>query len=847
MSKVRASWIRNELKDRFNLKVDYKQIAKKCRELSVPFKEHGTMGIHFNSVLDQSDAERIVSAFSGKKGGSAPKSSGASSAPPKAQKQQTHKSSPPSQQSHSASSSSNRSKDHQHTSNRQNTPSNRGQGQQRPSNSGQQRSTGGQQRPSNSGQQRPSNSGQQRTTSGGQQRPSNSGQQRTSSSGGQQRTDGQRPAGAGQQRPGGGPQRPGGGNFRRRHTPNPKASKARQRRRRERKQQAQQAQLEAQVNPEDIIVELRPNMTVKDLADNMQISPGEIIKALFMKGMATTINHALELETAEMVAQELGYETIMPSESELKEEKKIVPSNVKKKIRAFEENEDPDKLKTRPPVITIMGHVDHGKTSLLDYIRNARVTEGEVGGITQKIGAYLVNVQDKPLVFIDTPGHEAFTSMRARGASITDIVIIVIAADDGIMPQTIEAINHAKASDVEIIVAVNKIDKPGADLDRAKQQLTEYNLVPEEWGGDTVIVPLSAKTGEGVDDLLEMLLLVSEVMELKANPKQPALGVVIESKLDKGRGSVGTVLIQTGTLKQGDSFVVGPVHGRVRAMVNERGKQLKQATPSIPVEIIGFQDVPNAGDILRVVKNDKKAKSLAAENREKMEEERLGRQRVNLTTFYENVKDGKMKELNIVLKADIQGSLDAIKQSLERLSGDQIQVKLIHAATGEVTENDIMLATASDALVLAFNVKTDNNGKRVAQREQIEIRDYDIIYKLIEDIELAMEGLLEPEMEEVEIGVAEVRAVFKISKSGTIAGSYMLEGRCDRNAKVRVRRDGEIVHTGKLSSLKRFKDDVKEVQAGYECGIAVNNYNDLAEGDRLEFFMVEAKQGAAKA
>lgn len=594
--------------------------------------------------------------------------------------------------------------------------------------------------------------------------------------------------------------------------------------------------------PEERIIELHHNITVGELAEKLHTTPSEVIKALFMKGMMTNINHMLELETAEMVAQEMEFEVLMPSESKKEAE---APKVQQAPPPAIEEH--PDNLKDRPPVVTIMGHVDHGKTSLLDYIRKAKVTEGEAGGITQHIGAYMVDLNGKPIAFLDTPGHEAFTAMRARGAQVTDIAILVIAADDGIMPQTVEAINHARAAKVQIIVAVNKIDKPGADLERAKQQLTEYDLIPEEWGGDTVIVPVSAKTGEGVDDLLEMIILVSDILELKANPDRPAQGVVIEAKLEKGRGSVGTVLIQNGTLKQGDSFVVGPVYGKVRAMTNERGTRLKKAGPSVPVEIIGFQDVPSAGDFFEVVKGDKEAKAIASKNREKIEEEDRSKTRMNLSNLYENMQEGKIKELNIVLKADVQGSVDAIKQSVERLSNDQVQVRVIHGATGEISQYDIMLASASDALVVGFNVKADNNANAIAQQEKVEIRYYDIIYKLIEDIQNAMEGLLEPEMIEVSIGIAEVRAVFKISKLGTIAGSYVQEGRVERNAKVRVLRNDEVIFTGKISSLKRFKDDVKEVGTGYECGVGVQGFNDLTEGDKLEFFLIQARHEVAKA
>ena len=614
----------------------------------------------------------------------------------------------------------------------------------------------------------------------------------------------------------------------------------RQEKRRERQQFQERVE---QVEPQEKIVELHQNITVSQLAEKMGISASEVIKALFMKGVITTINHVLELETAEMVAHELGYEVLMPSAN-----KATKTAHPHVQVVPPPPNEDPARLKPRPPIVTIMGHVDHGKTSLLDYIRKTRVTDAEVGGITQRIGAYLVQVDEKPIVFLDTPGHEAFTAMRARGAHVTDMAILVVAADDGIMPQTIEAINHARAAKVQIIVAINKMDKPGADPEKVKQQLTEYDLVPEEWGGDTVIVPVSAKSGDGVDDLLEMILLVAELMELKANPEKAASGIVIESKLDKGRGAVGTVLIQAGTLKAGDAFVVGTVWGKVRAMTNDRGKHIKKAGPSIPVEILGFQDVPEAGNILQVVKNEKIAKAQASENAEKQETDSRGRGRINLSNLYENVKEGKLKELNIVLKADIHGSVDAIRHSLDRLSDDRIQLHIIHAATGEISEYDIMLASASNALVVGFNVKADNNAKRVCEREQIEVRFYDIIYKLIEDIENAMEGLLEPEMVEHTIGEAEIRAVFKVGKQGTaIAGSYIRDGKCERNSRVRVWRNEEVIFTGKISSLKRFKDDAKEVGTGYECGIGVQNFNDLEVGDRLEFYQVVARHEISKA
>lgn len=595
-------------------------------------------------------------------------------------------------------------------------------------------------------------------------------------------------------------------------------------------------------------IPLHQNITVKELAEKMSLSVADVIKTLFMRGIVTTVNHSLELETAEMVVHEHGFESVLPSANPKSAENIELERKLSHRIpKVSHEGEDPTKLRPRPPVVTIMGHVDHGKTSLLDYIRKSKVAAGEAGGITQRIGAAQVMIDNKPIVFLDTPGHEAFTAMRARGASVTDIVVLVVAADDGIMPQTIEAINHAKASGVTIIVAINKIDKDGADPERIKQQLTEYQLVPEEWGGDTVILPVSAKSGQGVDELLEMILLVAEIAELKANPFKKAQAVIIESRLDRGRGPVGTVLIQSGTLRRGDHFVVGPISGKVRAMTNEKGQHLKEAPPATPVEIIGFSDVPRAGEIMYAVESDKKAKEMADKNRLSAEsnDPRL-RNRVNLTNLYENVKDGKLKELNIVLKADVHGSVDAIRHSLERLSDEKIQLKIIHAATGELTESDIMLASASNALAVGFNVKADSNARRVAAQEHVEIRLYEIIYRLTEDVQKAMEGLLQPAQIEVEIGHAEVRAVFSVGKGGMVAGCYIQDGRCERNARMRVWRQDKVVYTGKVTTLKRFKDDVKEVGTGYECGISSTNYNEFQTGDRLEFFLIQSKQEASR-
>jgi len=895
MSKTRVSKVRNEIQSELGMDISYEQIAKMCKQLNIAFKAHSEMGIHYNSVIAETDGNRLIAAFREK---TAPQKAAPAKASPKTEAVPTQ-TNPPQAATPAPRQAQSEQRPNQRPEQRPEQRSDH-RPERRPQGASPQASYGRPYDPSQPRPPRPQGASPTPTASYGrpydpsQPRPprpqgaspggarseyrpqgaspsSTTDRPQRSYDGGGQRGGAARPAtrkpeqypspagqgGPASGRPGsmgtggpsagrGGPNR-GGGHTANRSSFGPSAGRKGKRskyKQEQRRINQQQRENQVPLPPEERIIELHHSITVGELAEKMQIPAAEVIKALFMKGMMTSANHMLELETAEMVAQELEYEVLMPSASEQK-----AASEAPKKIVAAAPvliNEDPTKLKHRPPVVTIMGHVDHGKTSLLDYIRKSKVTAGEAGGITQHIGAYMVDINGKPIAFLDTPGHEAFTAMRARGAQVTDIAILVIAADDGIMPQTIEAINHAKAAKVQIIVAVNKIDKPGADLERAKQQLTEYELVPEEWGGDTVIVPVSAMTGAGVDDLLDMILLVSEMMELKANPDRRAVGVVIESKLDKGRGAVGTVLIKNGTLKQGDSFVVGPVHGKVRAMVNERGKQLKKAGPSFPVEIIGFQDVPTAGDILEVLKTDKESKAQAAANREKLEDENRGNSRLNLSNLYENMKDGKVKELNVVVKADVQGSVDAIKQSLERLSSDKVQLRILHGATGDISQYDIMLATASDALVVGFNVKSDTNAERVAQQEHVEVRYYSIIYKLIEDIENAMEGLLEPEMVEVAIGAAEVRAVFKISKLGTIAGCYMVEGRAERNARVRVVRGGEVIHTGRISSLKRFKEDVKEVGTNYECGIGVKDFNALQEADRLEFFLIQARHEIAK-
>jgi translation initiation factor IF-2 len=487
-----------------------------------------------------------------------------------------------------------------------------------------------------------------------------------------------------------------------------------------------------------------------------------------------------------------------------------------------------------------MGHVDHGKTSLLDAIRETNVTAQEAGGITQHIGASQVEINGKSIIFLDTPGHEAFTAMRARGAKVTDIAVLVVAADDGVMPQTVEAINHAKAAGVPIIVAINKIDKPTANPERVKQQLAEYNLIPEEWGGDTVFVNVSAKTREGIDHLLEMILLVAEMSELKANYTAKARGVIIESKLDKGRGPVATVLIQRGTLKVGDPILAGTAYGKVRALFDSRGKKIKSAGPSIPVEVVGLSEVPNAGDILRVVSSEKEAKEVA-ENRKQLhrETELTTPQKISLNQLFEKMQKGEVKELNIIVKADVQGSIEALKQALEKCSTDQVQVKIIHCGVGAITESDIMLASASNAIIIGFNVRPDSNAKKLAEREHIDIRTYRIIYDVVDDIQAAMKGMLEPQYEEVVLGRAEVRALFKVPTVGVVAGCFVTEGKITRNAQIRVLRHGVVVHEGRIASLKRFKDDVREVVSGFECGIGLEKFNDIKERDVLEAFIIK--------
>lgn len=570
------------------------------------------------------------------------------------------------------------------------------------------------------------------------------------------------------------------------------------------------------------------SLTVAELAKKLHREPSEIIKKLFLLGVMATINQDLDKDAIELIAGEYGVA--------VEEEIKIDATD----LEVYFTEDAPEELVERPSVVTIMGHVDHGKTTLLDSIRNTKVTEGEAGGITQHIGAYQVVENGKKITFLDTPGHAAFTTMRARGAKITDITILVVAADDGVMPQTIEAINHAKAAEVPIIVAVNKMDKEAANADRVMQELTEYGLVAEAWGGDTIFVPLSAKTGEGIDNLLEMILLVSEVEEWKANPKRNGLGTVIEARLDKGRGPVATLLIQDGTLHIGDPIVVGNTHGRVRAMVNDLGRRVKEAGPSTPVEITGLNDVPQAGDRFVVFDDEKTARQVGeARAQQALVAHRGGQSRVSLETLFEQMKQGEMKDLNVIIKADVQGSAEAVAASLQKIEVEGVNIKIIHSAAGAINESDITLAAASNAIVIGFNVRPDANAKRAAEAEKVDVRLHRIIYKVIEEIESAMKGMLDPEFEEKIIGQAEVRQTFKVSKVGTIAGSYVIDGKITRDSGVRVIRDGVVIYEGEIDALKRYKDDAKEVAQGYECGITIKNFNDVKEGDIVEAYVME--------
>lgn len=597
------------------------------------------------------------------------------------------------------------------------------------------------------------------------------------------------------------------------------------------KPQMQKPQPKEQKQEEEIKSIIVPEvLTIKELADKMKIVPSVIVKKLFMQGKIVTVNQEIDYETAEEIA--LEFDVLC--------EKEEVVDVIEELLK--EEEEDEKKMKKRPPVVCVMGHVDHGKTSLLDAIRHTNVIVGEAGGITQHIGASVVEANGEKITFLDTPGHEAFTAMRLRGAQSTDIAILVVAADDGVMPQTVEAINHAKAAGVEIIVAVNKIDKPSANVERVKQELTEYELISEDWGGSTIFVPVSAKTGEGIEDLMEMILLTAEVLELKANPNRRARGLVLEAQLDKGRGSVATVLVQKGTLRVGDAIAAGSAHGKVRAMMDDKGRRVKEAGPSMPVEILGLNDVPNAGEVFVGCANDKEARNFAetfiSQGKVKLLEET--KSKLSLDDLFTQIQEGNLKELGIVVKADVQGSVEAMKQSLLKLSNEEVVVKIIHGGVGAINESDVSLASASNAIIIGFNVRPDATAKETADREGVDIRLYRVIYSAIEDVEAAMKGMLDPVFEEKVLGHAEVRQTFKASGVGTIAGSYVQDGTFERDCSVRITRDGIVIFEGSLASLKRFKDDVKEVRAGYECGFVFANFNDVKEGDLVEAFkMVE--------
>ncbi|QUG85225.1 translation initiation factor IF-2 [Bacillus nitratireducens] len=571
------------------------------------------------------------------------------------------------------------------------------------------------------------------------------------------------------------------------------------------------------------------SLSVGDLAKKLSKEPSEIIKKLFMLGIMATINQDLDKDTIELIATDYGIEV----------EEEVVVSETE--FETFiDEQDDEENLQERPAVVTIMGHVDHGKTTLLDSIRNSKVTAGEAGGITQHIGAYQVDVNDKKITFLDTPGHAAFTTMRARGAQVTDITILVVAADDGVMPQTVEAISHAKAAGVPIIVAVNKMDKPAANPDRVMQELTEYELVPEAWGGDTIFVPISAIQGEGIDNLLEMILLVSEVEEYKANPNRYAAGTVIEAQLDKGKGTIATLLVQNGTLRVGDPIVVGTSFGRVRAMVSDIGRRVKVAGPSTPVEITGLNEVPQAGDRFMAFADEKKARQIGESRaQEALLAQRGEKSKLSLEDLFQQIQEGDVKEINLIVKADVQGSVEAMAASLRKIDVEGVKVKIIHTGVGAITESDVILASASNAIIIGFNVRPDVNAKRTAELENVDVRLHRIIYKVIEEIESAMQGMLDPEFEEKVIGQAEVRQTFKVTKVGTIAGCYVIDGKITRDSGVRIIRDGVVVFEGQLDTLKRFKDDVKEVAQNYECGITIERYNDLKEGDIIEAYIME--------
>ena len=601
-------------------------------------------------------------------------------------------------------------------------------------------------------------------------------------------------------------------------------------RRKAKKQQAEAQQPKPAPVVIDHAVITTETITVKDLSEKLGKPANEILKKLLMLGIIANINQELDFDTCELIAGEFGITL----------EQQVAKSFEDVLMDAAEDVDAPETLKPRPPVVTIMGHVDHGKTSLLDAIRNSHVTAGEAGGITQHIGAYTVTLNGKQITFIDTPGHEAFTAMRARGAQVTDVVILVVAADDGIMPQTVEAINHAKAAGVPIVVAINKIDRDTADPDRVKQQLTEYGLVSEEWGGDTICVPVSAKKQINLDTLLEMVLLQADVLELKANPDRRAKGTIIEAQLDKTRGPVATVLVQNGTLHKGDTIVAGTAYGRVRAMMDDKGRSVNAAGPSMPVEVLGFNEVPAAGDTLFAADDDKLNRQVAEERRDRLKAAQVKQaQKVSLDDLFSQMAEGDLKDLNLIIKADVQGSVEAVKQALEKLSNDEVRVRCIHSGVGAITGSDIMFASASNAIVIGFNVRPDATARATAEKEKVDVRTYRVIYNAIEDVENAMKGMFKPVFQEVELGRCTVRNTFRVSGVGTIAGAYVNEGKVTRTAQVRVVRGGIVIHDGKIASLKRFKDDAKEVLAGYECGISIENFNDILEEDVIECYTME--------
>ena len=598
-------------------------------------------------------------------------------------------------------------------------------------------------------------------------------------------------------------------------------------RRQEERNRMQKLQLEI-AKKQQLKVEIPDEISVGELASRMKKTASEVIKQLFKLGVFASVSDVIDYDTAALVAMELG----------CKVEKEVI---VTVEERLIDDHEDkPEDLLPRAPVVVVMGHVDHGKTSLLDYIRHANVVSGEAGGITQHIGAYTVEINGSPITFLDTPGHEAFTSMRARGAMVTDIAILVVAADDGIMPQTIESINHAKAANIPVVVAINKMDTVGANPDRIKQQLTEYDLVPEEWGGDTIVCPISAKTGMGIENLLANLVVLAEVQELKANPNRAAKGTVIEARLDKGRGPIMTVLVQNGTLKAGDIIIAGTAVGRVRTMINDKGQRVTEAGPSTPVEISGLSEVPSAGDVFNAVADERMARELAEERRvQQMNNSMGGTKKVSLEDIFSQIKSGEMKTLNIIVKADVQGSAEAVKSSLEKISNDEVRVKVIHSAVGAINESDVMLAATSGAIIVGFNVRPDNAARDSAARSNVDMRMYRVIYDCINEIEAAMKGMLAPQFKEVIIGHAEVRETYKVSKVGTVCGCYCTDGKIQRGCEVRVLRDNIVIHEGELASLRRFKDDVKEVASGYECGMQVEKFNDIKIGDVIECFVME--------